>query len=254
MFLPSRKDAIHKAWMYRILRGMADDEFLVSVMYFKGGTCAAMRNLLDRFSVDLDFDFVGQKDLIVEARKHLEIIFARLGLKIDDASKKVPQYFLKYPIGNKHQRNTLKIDTFFPPLKGNKYEPVRLVEINRILYCQTIETMFANKMIALVDRFEKSQSIAGRDLYDIHYFFLQGYSYDAKIIENYSGQKIGSFLQNLIKFIEKNITQRIIDQDINFLLPPQRFRQIRKNLKSETISFLNDELERVKKLYRNQTK
>ena len=113
------------------------------------------------------------------------------------------------------------------------------------MYCQTIETMFANKMIALVDRFKKGQKIAGRDLYDIHYFFLQGYSYDRGIIENYSRKKITGFLADLIKFVEKNITQRIIDQDINFLLPPQKFQQIRTNLKSEIILFLKDELKRI---------
>jgi len=245
MFLPNKKDAIHKAWLYRILRGMADDSFLVSVMYFKGGTCATMRNLLDRFSVDLDFDFVGQKNQMSQAKKHLEKIFSHLGLDIKDASQKISQYFLKYPVKNKNQKNTLKIDTFFPPLKGNKYELVRLVEIDRIMYCQTVETMFANKMIALIDRFKKKQKIAGRDLYDTHYFFLQGYSCDAKIIENYSKKKITDFLNDLIKFIEKNITQRIIDQDINFLLPPQKFQRIRKNLKSETILFLKDELKRI---------
>ena len=41
--------------------------------------------------------------------------------------------------------------------------------------CQTIETMFANKLVSVLDRFEKHHSIAGRDLYDIHQFFLQGF-------------------------------------------------------------------------------
>ena len=245
MFLPNKKDAVHKAWLYRILREMADDNFLVSVMYFKGGTCAAMLGRLDRFSVDLDFDFVGQKEKMSQAKKHLEKIFSRLGLEIKDVSRKIPQYFLRYPVKNEERRNTLKIDTFFPPLRGNKYEPARLVDIDRIMYCQTIETMFANKMIALVDRFKKGQKIAGRDLYDIHYFFLQGYSYDRGIIENYSRKKITGFLADLIKFVEKNVTQRIIDQDINFLLPPQKFQQIRTNLKSEIILFLKDELKRI---------
>ena len=246
MFLPDKENAVHKAWIYRILSEIADDSFLVSVMYFKGGTCAAMRNLLDRFSIDLDFDFVGKGSQMIQAKKHLENIFGRLGLKIKDASQKIPQYFLKYPIKNQNQRNTLKIDTFFPPLEGNKYEPVRLIEINRIMYCQTIETMFANKMIVLIDRFKRRGSIAGRDLYDIHHFFLQGYSYDAQIIESYSRQKLTNFLQGLIKFIENNINQKIIDQDINLLLAPQKFRLIRKNLKNETLIFLKDELKRIK--------
>ena len=95
MFLPNKKDAIHKAWLYRVLRKIADDNFLVSVLYFKGGTCAAMRGFLDRFSVDLDFDFVGEKNQIPKVKKHLEKIFIDLDLKIKDQSGKAFQYFLK---------------------------------------------------------------------------------------------------------------------------------------------------------------
>ena len=57
-----------------------------------------------------------------------------------------------------------------PPPKSNVYETVRLVEIDRIATCQTIETMFANKLVALIERREKTGSIAGRDLYDVHHF------------------------------------------------------------------------------------
>ena len=100
-------------------------------------------------------------------------------------------------------------------------------------------------MIALIDRYKKSKTIAGRDLYDLHYFFLQGYSYDSKIIEIYTNKKIIVFLQDLIVFIQEKITQRTIDQDINFLLTPQKFRQIRKILKNETLIFLKDEIKRI---------
>ena len=244
MFLPNKKDAVHKAWLYRVLREIADDNFLASVMYFKGGTCAAMRGWLDRFSVDLDFDFIGKKSQLAKTKKRLEKIFKELGLEIKDSSQKGLQYFLKYPVKT-NNRNTLEIDAFFPPLKGNKYEPARLVDIDRIVYCQTIETMFANKMIALIDRYKKSKTIAGRDLYDLHYFFLQGYFYDSKIIEIYANKKIIVFLQDLIVFIQEKITQRTIDQDINFLLTPQKFRQIRKILKNETLIFLKDEIKRI---------
>lgn len=246
MFLPDKKDAIHKAWLYRVLQEIADDNFLASMMYFKGGTCASMLGWLDRFSVDLDFDFVGEEKQIKQTKKHLEKIFERLDLEIKDASQKALQYFLRYQVKDKNQRNNLKIDTFFPPLKGNKYEPMRLIDIDRIIYCQTIKTMFANKMVALIDRFKKGRSIAGRDLYDIHHYFLHGYSYDVEIMENYANKKIAEFLQELLVFIKEKITQKIIDQDINFLLTPRKFQQVRKNLKNETLVFLQDEIKRFR--------
>ena len=247
MFLPQQKDAVHKAWLFRILKKIAEDSYLVSVLRFKGGTCASMRGLLDRFSVDLDFDLTGEKKEVSKVKKHLEIIFDELGLEIKDKSQKAPQYFLRYP-GESSSRNNLKIDTFFPPLKGNRYEAVRLLDINKILYCQTIETMFANKLIALVDRFRKGRGIASRDLYDIHYFFMMGYSYDKKIVEEYFDQSVADFLNELSDLIEKKITQQSINQDLNFLLSPDKFQKIRKNLKPETLMFLRDEIKRVSAL------
>jgi len=296
MFLPNKKDAKHKAWLYRVLRGLYDDTFLADRLYFKGGTCAAMRNFLDRFSIDLDFDYVGQRDDFKEVQKKMEIVFNKLGLKSErdcfqspdsrhfsqispatcfvsplmrhiegtsstasrlkfeknhqkrelktvpkDQSQKIPQYFLRYP-AEKNQRNTLKIDVSFPPPKANKYEAARLEEIDRIIYCQTAETMFANKLVALIERYERTKSIAGRDLYDIHYFFINNYDYDPEIIMERRQQKDVEFLKNLQKFIEKKVTQKIIDQDINTLVTPDKFKKIRKILKPEVLMFINDEI------------
>ena len=58
MILPNKSDAIHKAWLYRVLGEIADSGYLSDVLYFKGGTCASMLGWLDRFSVDLDFDLL----------------------------------------------------------------------------------------------------------------------------------------------------------------------------------------------------
>src|SRR3989339_1033687 len=132
MQLPQPKDAKHKAWLYRILSSIYTDPYLASILYFKGGTCAAMLGILDRFSVDLDFDLVGDKKDLLEARKKMENIFSELGLVIKDQSRRVPQYFLKYP-AKVGERNTLKIDVAFPPTKANQYEAKRFSEIDRII-------------------------------------------------------------------------------------------------------------------------
>ena len=247
MYLPNREDAIHKMWLLRVLTAIADDDYLATVLRFKGGTCAAMLGWLDRFSVDLDFDFVGSKEEVPSVRAALKKVFIKLDLDISDESKSGIQFFLKYPQSTSNKRNTLKIDTFFPPLGGNRYEDFRLQEIDRIFKCQTKETMFANKMIALQGRFEKNGSVAGRDLYDIHYFFSHGYDYISEIIEQYSGEPIAEFLKQLLELITEKVTQRVIDQDINFLLRPEDFARIRKVLKPELQMFLKDEIQRLEK-------
>ncbi|MBI4652906.1 nucleotidyl transferase AbiEii/AbiGii toxin family protein [Candidatus Kuenenbacteria bacterium] len=246
MILPNSKDAIHKAWLYRLLSAIYDNQILANSLYFKGGTCAAMQEFLDRFSIDLDFDYVAEKKDLAIIKNNLEIIFANLGLIIKDSSKNTPQYFLKYPTNKENKRNTIKIDVTMPSPKSNQYEPARLKEIDRIVFCQTIETMFANKLVALIDRWEKNNSIAGRDLYDIHHFFINGYQYNKNvIIERRKNSDLKFFFQKLVDFIQKEITETIINQDINMLLQPQKFQSIRKTLKQETLMFLNDEIKRL---------
>lgn len=248
MILPNPKDAIHKAWLYRVLTAIADNHRLAQSLMFKGGTCAAMRGWLDRFSIDLDFDYGGTDEDMGRTQKELEKIFLSLGLIIKDRSQVVPQYFLRYPNQDKNQRNTLKIDITTQPPRSNTYEAVRLQEIDRIINCHTRETMFANKLVALLDRFEKNHTIAGRDLYDIHYFFISGFRYEKKVIleRRISNKSLTDFFVELIEFIKKEITETIINQDINVLLPYKKFKAIRKSLKPEVLMFLNDELARLR--------
>ncbi|MDO9231197.1 MAG: nucleotidyl transferase AbiEii/AbiGii toxin family protein [bacterium] len=245
MITPTAKDAEHKAWMFRLLSALFDDAFLSTVLYFKGGTCAAMRGFLDRFSVDLDFDYISEKEEIKKVQEKMEEIFQKLGLEIKDKSRNVPQYFLKYPT-SASGRNTLKIDICFPVPQFNQYESAQLEEIDRIVNCQTRETMVANKLVALINRFEKNGRIAGRDVYDVHYFFWNGFRYDAKIIEDIRKCSIEKFFEDLVVFVEDKITQEIIDQDLNMLLSNDNFQMIRKILKQETLMMLRDELARIK--------
>lgn len=246
MILPYPKEAKHKAWLYRLLTEISDNQFLASSIYFKGGTCAAMRGLLDRFSIDLDFDYVAGAGDMEKVGQEMEKIFKRLGLEIKEKSPRVPQYFLKYP-AKEGERNTIKIDITFPPPKSNEYETVMFSEIDRIITCQTIETMFANKLVALIDRFERNESIAGRDLYDIHYFFLQEFKYNKRVIAERRKTTVVDFFKELISFIESHITNTIICQDLNFLLTARQFQKIRKFLKKEVLMFLKGEIERLSK-------
>ena len=244
MILPQPKDALHKAWLYRVLSAVYDEKVLASNLCFKGGTCAAMLGYLDRFSVDLDFDFIGDVSVLPDIRSRLEYIFQKLGLEIKDRSEKAPQYFLKYPTKG-DMRNTLKLDVAFPHPKANTYEPREFSDIKRIIRCQTIETMFANKLVALIDRYEKNGSIAGRDVYDIHHFFLQGYRYDAAVVEERRKKPLKEAIKEIRAFVEQNITETVINQDLNVLLAPEVFQRVRKILKTEVLMFLTDEIERI---------
>ena len=245
MEIPRSQDAAHKAWLYRLLTEILDNSELSQNLYFKGGTCASMLGFLDRFSVDLDFDL---KDTSKKDSLRLEIhkVISALGLQIKDESKNALQFFLKYD-APAQGRNTLKLDINDLPPKANEYIAAKLSEIDRTALCQTIETMFANKLVAALARFERTGGVAGRDIYDIHYFFMHGYKYKPEIIEERRGTSVKIFLSTLIDFINKEVNETVINQDLNLLLPATKFAKIRKTLKQEVLVFLNDELKRVVK-------
>lgn len=246
MILPNNKLAIHKAWLYRVLEGITSKPELTSVLYFKGGTCASMLGWLDRFSVDLDFDYVGTSENVTNTRRLLEKVFEELGLIIKDSSKSGIQYFLKYNNPNSEiERNTLKIDTSFPVLKTNKYEIQKLIDIDRFLNCQTKETMFAHKMLAVMGRFKNEGHIAGRDMYDIHHFFIKGFSYDTEVIKEDYKKSIKDFLTELHEFITKEVTEKVLDEDLNTLLTPENFKKIRKVIKREVLGFIDEEINKL---------
>lgn len=245
MLLPHKKDVIHKVWLLRLLTAIAENTYLSSRLGFKGGTCAAMRGFLNRFSVDLDFDLLIEKNETESVRDALEKCFKDLGLNIKDQSTKVPQYFLRYDTDNPEGRNTIKVDALFPVPKKNKYEMVRLPEIDRTVKCQTIETIVSNKLITLIARYERTGKIAGRDVFDIHHFLSNGYPYSEEIIFEQRKESLSNFFKRLINFVDKKITNTIIDQDLNHLLPDSEFQSIRKILKQETLMLLRSELEEL---------
>ncbi len=227
---------VHKAWLIRVLTEIADDPEMSGNLRFKGGTCAAMLGWLDRFSVDLDFDVTaGANEKLLRQKFHA--IFKKFDLEIKQESKKALEFWVKYE-APANLRNTIKIDALNWQVKANKYRPQYLPEIDRFMICQTIETMFANKLVAVWDRWRRSKSIAARDIYDIHHFYLQNFRYLPEIIEERTGMPVEKYLAWLRGFIGKQITEKLIDEDLNTLVPPEQFKKIRRTLKQETLSFL----------------
>jgi len=49
----------------------------------------------------------------------------------------------------------------------------------------------------------------------------------------------------LVELIEKKVTQTVINEDLNTLLPPEKFRMIRKSLKAEVLAMLKSEIDRL---------
>jgi predicted nucleotidyltransferase component of viral defense system len=234
------EDVIHKSYLNRLLIEIVDQPFLSHNLAFKGGSCAAMMSYLDRFSIDLDFDILKNVDETA-LRHELHLVFDYLGLSVAEEFDKVLMFRLRYP-SKPSRRNNLKVSASSLIVKANQYQVQYLPEIDRMMTCQTVETMFANKLVAVTDRFDLYGTIAGRDIYDIHHFFIKGYSYHAPIIQERTNLAPRDYLRKLLVFIKTHVTQTIINEDLSTLLPYKQFQQIRKILIPETLAFLTREL------------
>lgn len=233
------EDAIHKSYLNRLLIEVCDQPRLSQVLAFKGGTCASMLGFLDRFSVDLDFDLI-QKTGATIVREEFRRIFDHLGLAVTKEFDDAILFQVRYPSAP-GRRNSIKVGVNSLIVTANQYKVQYFPEIDRLLNSQTAETMFANKLVAVMDRYRLHQTVAGRDIYDIHHFFISGYAYLGSVIRERTGDDPRRYFEKLIEFIRQNVTQTLINEDLNTLLPNHKFQEIRKVLLPETINFLIEE-------------
>jgi predicted nucleotidyltransferase component of viral defense system len=237
------EDIIHKSTLHRLLMEIVDRPLMAQSLAFKGGSCAAMLGYLDRFSVDLDFDVLEGADE-AELRKIFHQVFEQLGFSVTLEFEKVLFFQLRYP-SSPGKRNSLRVGASNIRVESNQYKVQYFPEIDRLINSQTIETMFANKLVAVMDRYAQHQTIAGRDIYDIHHFFVQGYAYDGAVIRERTGMEPKEYFGKLIDFIREHVTQTIINEDLNSLLPNRQFQQVRKILIPETLAILAQEQKRL---------
>jgi predicted nucleotidyltransferase component of viral defense system len=237
------EDVLHKSHLNRLLIEIIDQPVLAQNLAFKGGSCASMLGYLDRFSVDLDFDVAPTADLN-QLRVEFREIFTKLELTVLMEFDKVLFYQIRYR-AEPGKRNSIKVSANNIAIASNQYKVQYFPEIDRMMNSQTIETMFANKLVAITDRYNVHKTIAGRDIYDIHYFLVNGYAYHGQVIQERTGMYSEEYFGKLIDFIKKHVTQTIINEDLNTLLPNKKFQQIRKILIPETLSLLAREQGRI---------
>lgn len=239
MLTPSEKEVYHQSIMLRALSAILDEPIVSKALYFKGGSCTALLGWVDRFSVDLDFDLKrGIKKK--EVRKRLKKILEKVGLEIKQESSRELFYIFSYTPPMKGLRSNLKVSIVSNPPLANRYKAYYLPLIQRYAICQTPDTAFANKLVAVKERWEKYKSLASRDLYDIRAFFINGFKINAAVIEERQKKPAQDYLSELAEFIDFKFNQKVIDEDLNLLLDRKRFFQIRRVLKQDVLMFLKE--------------
>lgn len=90
-------------------------------------------------------------------------------------------------------------------------------------------SIFANKLVAVTDR----KQIAGRDVYDIWFFFKNLFAINEEVIEERTGKSLKEYLEYLLDFIEKKITVNQVLSGVGEVLDNKQKHFVKEKLLPE---------------------
>ena len=224
----------HRATMVKIIKDIYKDKELQTLLGFKGGTAAMLFYGLPRFSVDLDFDLLGEDRIDLVDKKVGEI--ARKYGEIKDEKNKYYNIFFLLSYGA-NQRN-IKVEISKRDHLG-EFEPRDYMGISTMVMKKP--DMFANKLLALTER----KNLANRDIFDIWYFTNENWGINDEIIKERKGISTKEQIKNCIGMIE-GVNNRFILAGLGELLEEDQKQWAKEELKEETIFLLRNYLEEIK--------
>ena len=231
MLLPHKEDAVHKAWLYRLLAGIYDNQILANSLYFKGGTCAYLFYNLPRLSLDLDFDILEHWS--TEDLENLKTVIEKCCKVKDFYEKRFTIFFLlDYQLGAPN----IKLELNKRVWQNNHYQDIWFLGVKMKIVDQ--ETLLTNKIVALTDR----KQTVSRDLFDVYYFLKMGFNLNPLLIEERTGKSIQEYLKLLPGFIEKHYTAKNILQGLGEVLDNEQKQWVKNDLIKEVI----DEIQKIK--------
>lgn len=183
---------------------------------------------LDRFSVDLDFDLLdnSKEDFVF---KRLEKILPEFGTLREKYKKFHTLFFL---ISYADEAHNIKVE-ISRRQSGVRYELQNYLGISMLVQAQ--EDMFANKLIAMVER----KKPASRDIYDLWFFLKRHAVMNKAIVEKRGGMPFREYLQKAVDYLERYDATYIL-QGLGELLNAKQKGWVKTHLKKEAIFLLKN--------------
>jgi predicted nucleotidyltransferase component of viral defense system len=229
----------HKFNMVRILKDIYEHPQLGNYLGFKGGTACRLFYGLTRYSVDLDFDLIFSENLSEKERvKKEEFIFSEMEkilkkyseLEIREAT--IKHYTIFFLLSYGKGEHTVKVEISRRP---NKTKFVIENYLGIPMRVTTKEDAFANKLIALTDR----KKVAMRDVFDVYYFFSEGWSINEEIVQKKVEMSLRKYLDKCVEFVSSLSDNHILDGLGELLDEPQK-NWAKDKLKTETIFLIKN--------------
>lgn len=225
---------IHRTILLQILKEIYTEPSLGPVLGFKGGTAAHFFYDLGRFSVDLDFDLLNEREEDNVFQK-TEKILREFGTIKEKYKKRYTQIFI------------ISYDDTSPNIKveinkrrfGSRYELKHYLGISMLVMVR--DDMFAHKIVALLER----TKVANRDIYDVWFFLRHNWPINKEIIEMRTGTSFKQYWGKCVKFAEALKDRKILD-GMGELLEEKQKTWAKINLKNDLLFLLKVRLEQEK--------
>jgi predicted nucleotidyltransferase component of viral defense system len=203
---------------------------------FKGGTALYLFHGLDRFSEDLDFDYIGKareissgidsmiEPVIKDFSLSYRISKSKGNIIVRDKNKNIigirSEFFIEGPLfGKTGRRHKIKLDISTREDVLMKPESVTLVsrygDIGTILlYKMPLQEMLAEKLCAITERSK------ARDLYDA-YFILKykGLKYDNATTSKKFEKRNRTFSRELLARAIDEISENLWKEELQYIVP-----------------------------------
>lgn len=218
--------SVHKTILFQILKDIYSDTTIAPFLGFKGGTAALMFYGLDRFSVDLDFDLLDEKNEEYLFERVIGVLNKYGTLK--ESYKK--RYSLFCLLSYEEKAHNIKIEINKRQF-GSQFELKTYLGVSMLVMVQ--QDMFAHKLMAMHERIGKTS----RDIYDVWFFLKHRFPIHTEIIEKRAGTSFDELVSKCILQLEKMNNKNILD-GVGELLNTTQKNWVKQNLKAETISLL----------------
>ncbi|MDA9128877.1 nucleotidyl transferase AbiEii/AbiGii toxin family protein [Candidatus Gracilibacteria bacterium] len=221
---------IHRKIMFSLLKEIFENE-VGKKLAFKGGTACYFLHNLDRFSTDLDFDYLGtNKD-----SENIDLCIINIAQKYGDIKK--GSHNLKLSYGSNDVN--IKIDINRKIWENNHYEILNFYGTN--IKVQDKKSTFSNKLVALTER------NTNRDIYDVYFFFKNNFPINEKLIQERTGKTKTELFQKITQKLESfPKSYKILDGLGEVLNEKQKFF-VKEKMLPELIAILQYEIHFAKR-------
>ena len=218
----------HELILNNIIKDVYSDRLLAPVLGFKGDTACYLFYNLPRFSTDLDFNLLEQKQS-KEVLERFKKILIKYGIVKEEVIKRDTIFLL---LSYEEKLQNVKVEISIKDY-GNDYKIMNYFGIPVLVMKR--ENMFAHKLVATSER----KRIANRDLFDVHFFLENYWPINEKIIQTRTGKNLKDYIKYLVTFIEINASNKSILFGLGELIDERQKKWVKTNLKKELLFLLN---------------